>query len=116
MELRMRAFPVDLPSGTPYWTVLDDEFRVVPVADQWLRLLRFGRSRAELTTRSYAAGAAFYFRWCQATGREWAEAARDMGLFMVWLRYTPSRIALASPATRARPQFPDPRDGRPSTL
>ncbi|MEU9398020.1 site-specific integrase [Streptomyces sp. NPDC048324] len=88
----MRAFPVDLPSGTRYWTVLDDEFLVVPVADQWLRFLRFGRSRAELTTRSYAGGAAFYFRWCQATGREWPEAARDMGLFMVWLRYTPSRL------------------------
>ncbi|MDX2677834.1 hypothetical protein [Streptomyces soliscabiei] len=45
-----------------------------------------------MTTRSYAGGAAFYFRWCQATGREWSEAARDMGLFMVWLRYTPSRL------------------------
>lgn len=88
----MRAFPVDLPSGTRYWTVLDDEFQVVPVADQWLRFLRFGRSRAELTTRSYAGGAAFFFRWCQATGRDWREAARDMGLFMVWLRYTPSRL------------------------
>ncbi|MFE3250992.1 tyrosine-type recombinase/integrase [Streptomyces sp. NPDC059209] len=88
----MRAFPVDLPSGTRYWSVVDDEMCVIPVADQWLRFLRFGRSRTELTTRSYAGGAAFYFRWCRATGRQWEVAARDMGLFMVWLRYSPARL------------------------
>ncbi|WP_405959574.1 hypothetical protein OG235_02535 [Streptomyces sp. NBC_00024] len=87
----MRAFPVDLPSGQRYWTVIDDDLRVVPVADQWLRFLRFGRGRAELTTKSHAGGAALYFRWCLATGRNWTEAARDLGLFMVWLKYTPSR-------------------------
>ncbi|MFF5927197.1 tyrosine-type recombinase/integrase [Streptomyces hydrogenans] len=86
----MRAFPVDLPSGHRYWTVVDDDLHVVPIADQWLRFLRFGRSRAELTTKSHAGGAAFYFRWCLATGREWTTAARDLGLFIVWLKYTPS--------------------------
>lgn len=93
----MRAFPVDLPSGVRYWTVVDDELCVVPVADQWLRFLRFGRSRTELTTRSYASGVAFYFRWCRATGRRWEEAAADMGLFMVWLRYSPSRLGAENP-------------------
>lgn len=93
----MRAFPVDLPSAVRYWTVVDDELCVVPVADQWLRFLRFGRSRTELTTRSYASGVAFYFRWCRATGRRWEEAAADMGLFMVWLRYSPSRLGVENP-------------------
>ncbi|WP_331759475.1 site-specific integrase [Streptomyces sp. NBC_01579] len=92
----MRAFPVDLPSGQRYWTVVDGDFRVVPIADQWLRFLRFGRSRAELTTKSHAGGAAFYFRWCLATGRDWTTAARDLGLFIVWLKYTPSQPADSS--------------------
>ncbi|WP_328222284.1 tyrosine-type recombinase/integrase [Streptomyces sp. NBC_00310] len=87
----MRAFPVVLPSGTRYWTVLDDDFRVVPVADSWGRYQRFGRSRAELTTKTNAGGAALYLRWCGATGRDWRKAARDLGLFIVWLKHTPSR-------------------------
>lgn len=86
----MRAFPVDLPSGVRYWTVVDDDFEVVWVADQWLRFLRFGRSRAELTTKAYAESVALYLLWCRITGRQWPQAARDMGLFMVWLKYTPS--------------------------
>ncbi|MDH6709904.1 integrase/recombinase XerD [Kitasatospora sp. MAA19] len=87
----MRAFPVVLPSGSRYWTVIDDDLNVVPVADHWLRYLRFGRSRAELTTKAHAGGAALYLRWCCGTGRHWPDAARDLGLFMVWLKYTPSR-------------------------
>ncbi|MFI1586124.1 tyrosine-type recombinase/integrase [Embleya sp. NPDC020630] len=98
MELQVRAFPVDLPSGVRYWTVVDDDLLVVPVADQWLRFLRFGRSRAELTTKAFAGGASLYLRWCQATGRQWPTAARDLGLFMVWLKYTPS-----TPDGRAAP-------------
>ncbi|MGW3832774.1 tyrosine-type recombinase/integrase [Streptomyces microflavus] len=86
----MKAFPVDLPSGHRYWTVLDDDLRVVPIADQWLRFLRFGRSRAELTTKSYAGGLALYFRWCSETGRDWKTAAPDLGLLMLWLKYTPA--------------------------
>ncbi|MFD7628999.1 site-specific integrase [Streptomyces sp. NPDC059851] len=86
----MRAFPVVMPSGQRYWTVLDDDLEVVPVTDHWLRNLRFGRDRAELTTKVYADGAALYLRWCRATGRQWAEAGRDLGLFMVWLKYTPA--------------------------
>jgi hypothetical protein len=30
----LRVFPVDLPSGVRYWTVVDDDFEVVWVADQ----------------------------------------------------------------------------------
>ena len=86
----MRAFPVRMPSGASYWTVIDDELQVVPVADQWLRHVRFGRSKAELTTKAYAGGAALYFIWCRRTGRDWRDAAQDLGLFMVWLKYTPT--------------------------
>lgn len=75
-----------------YWTVVDDGYEVVFIADQWLRFLRFGRSRSELTTKAYAGGVALYLRWCLSTGREWSVAARDLGLFMVWLKYTPSSL------------------------
>jgi len=48
----MRAFPVSLPSGARYWTVLDEDLVVVAVADGFLRHVRFGRGGAEATTRS----------------------------------------------------------------
>ncbi|WP_432824572.1 hypothetical protein [Dactylosporangium sp. CA-092794] len=47
-----------MPSGDGYWTVLDGELRVEPVADGLLRELRFGRDRAEATTKSCAGGVA----------------------------------------------------------
>ncbi|MFE4332953.1 site-specific integrase [Streptomyces sp. NPDC056831] len=75
-----------------YWTVVDDDLKVVEIADHWLRFLRFGRSRAELTTKAYANAVALYLLWCQATGRQWPTAARELGLFMVWLKYTPSAL------------------------
>lgn len=85
----MRAFPVRMPSGTRYWTVLDDELEVMPIADGFLRHVRFGLDRAESTTKAYACAVVLYLRWCLRTGRDWREAAADMGLFMVWLKYVP---------------------------
>jgi hypothetical protein len=67
----MRAFPVRLPSGVRYWTVLDEELAVVPVADSFLRQVRFGRGGAESTTRAYAGGIALFLRWCARSGRTW---------------------------------------------
>lgn len=87
---RVRAFMVQMPSGGQYWTVIDDELNVEPVADRFLRELRFGRDRAESTTRAYAGGIALFLRWCLRTGRDWTTAAADMGLFMTWLKYTPA--------------------------
>jgi len=101
----VRAFPVEMPSGGRYWTVLDDELRVMPVADRYLRELRFGRDRAESTTKAYAGGVALYLRWCGRTGRDWRTAAADMGLFMVWLKYTPvdaDQVVLGPGAKPAR--------------
>ena len=86
----MRSFRVEMPSGSRYWTVLDEAMDVVPVADRYLRELRFGRDRAEETTKAYAGGIALFLRWCVATGRDWREAAADIGLFMTWLKYTPA--------------------------
>jgi integrase/recombinase XerD len=57
----MRTFPVCLPSGARYWTVLDDELAVVAEADAFLRHLRLGRDASESTTRSYAGGIALFF-------------------------------------------------------
>jgi site-specific recombinase XerD len=85
----MRAFVVKMPSGSRYWTVLDEQLDVVPVADRFLRELRFGRDRAESTTKTYAGAVALYLRWCSRTGRDWTTAASEIGLFMTWLKYAP---------------------------
>lgn len=88
-ERLMRAFPVKLPSGARYWTVLDDQLEVVSAADGFLRNARFGRDQAESTTKAYAGAVALFLRWCQRTGRDWRVAAADLGLFIVWLKYIP---------------------------
>lgn len=85
----MQALPVRVPSGSTYWTVLDDELRVVVEADAFLRELRFGRSRAVETTKSYAGGIVLYLRWGRDTRREWHTAACDLGLFILWLKWNP---------------------------
>ncbi|MGW6612230.1 tyrosine-type recombinase/integrase [Streptomyces erythrochromogenes] len=61
------------------------------------------RDRAELTTKSYAGGVALYLRWCRATGRQWPEAGRDLGLFMVWLKYTPAAVHGVVPVVQPGP-------------
>ena len=83
----MRAFPVRLPSGARYWTVLDEDLAVVAVADGFLRHVRFGRDGAESTTKSYANSIALFLRWCARTGRSWQAGAEQLALFMTWLTY-----------------------------
>ena len=41
----MRAFPVCMPSGARYWTVLDDELAVVSEADAFLGICDLGATR-----------------------------------------------------------------------
>ena len=65
----VRAFLVRLPSGVRYWTVLGEDLAVVPVADSFLRQVRFGRDGAESTTKAYAGGIALFLRWCARSGR-----------------------------------------------
>jgi integrase/recombinase XerD len=86
-EKRVRAFPVVMPSGVKYWTVLDEELAVVSAPDAFLRHVRLGRDDAELTTKSYAGSVALYLRWCTRSGRDWRTAAADLGLFITWLRH-----------------------------
>jgi integrase/recombinase XerD len=76
---------VQLPSGARYWTVLDEDLAVVPVADSFLRQVRFGRDGAESTTKAYAGGIALFLRWCARTGRDWQTGIGQLGLFMTWL-------------------------------
>ena len=83
----MRAFPVRLPSGERYWTVLDEDLAVVAVADSFLRQVRFGRDGAESTTRAYAGSIALFLRWCAGSGRSWAAGIEQFGLFMTWLAH-----------------------------
>jgi len=93
----VRAFPVRLPSGARYWTVLDGDLAVVPVADGFLRQVRFGRDGAESTTRCYAYSIALFLRWCDRTGRSWAEGAGQPGSFMTWLRHAGPQASGAEP-------------------
>lgn len=85
----MQAFPVRLPSGAAYWTVLNDDLKVIAEVDAYLQQLRFGGDAAESTTRAYAGALALYFRWCARTGQHWASAER-LGAFMAWLEHTPA--------------------------
>lgn len=83
----MRAFPVRLPSGQRYWTVLDEDLQVVGVADGFLRHQRFGRDGAESTTKAYAHAIALFLRWCSRSGRSWQEGVEQFALFMTWLAH-----------------------------
>ena len=83
----MRAFPVSLPSGQRYWTVLDEDLQVVGVADEYLRHLRFGRDAAESTTKAYAHSIALFLRWCARSGRSWQAGVEQFALFMTWLAH-----------------------------
>jgi len=67
--------------------VLDENLAVVPVADGFLRQVRFGRDGAESTTKSYAYSISLFLRWCARTGRTWQAGAAQLPLFMGWLQH-----------------------------
>ncbi|MCW2917021.1 MAG: Recombinase XerD [Actinomycetia bacterium] len=83
----MRVFVVRLPSGQRYWTVLDEDLRVVAVADGFLRHQRFGRDGAESTTKAYAHAIVLFLRWRARTGRSWQAGVEQFALFMTWLAH-----------------------------
>ena len=95
---RMRAFPVRLPSGQRYWTVLDEDLAVVGEADAFLRHVRFGRDGSELTTRAYAGGIALFLRWCRRSGRHWHAGVEHLGLFITWLQHAGPQMSGADAA------------------
>jgi integrase/recombinase XerD len=79
-----------LPNGQAYWTVVDDGYSRVEVADRFLFDLRFGRDRAESTGRVYAGELARFLSWCVRSGRSLDDGARDLSRFVVFLRTTPT--------------------------
>jgi integrase/recombinase XerD len=89
----MRAFRVRLPSGQRYWTVLDEDLRVVAVADGFLRHQRFGRDGAESTTKAYAHAIALFLGWCARTGRSWQGGVEHLALFMTWLAHAAPNVS-----------------------
>jgi integrase len=99
----MRAFPVSLPSGQRYWTVLDEDLQVVAVADGYLRHQRFGRDGAESTTKAYAHAIALFLRWCARTGRSWQAGVEQFALFMTWLAHAGPAAGGASGVVVAGP-------------
>jgi integrase/recombinase XerD len=94
----VRAFPVRMPSGQRYWTVLDEDLHVVGVADGFLRHQRFGRDGAESTTKAYAHAIALFLRWCARTGRGWQAGVEQFGLFMTWLAHSGPAASAAEAA------------------
>ena len=100
----MRAFPVRMPSGVQYWTVIDSDLRVVPAADAYLRHLRFGRDAADSTTKAYAGAVVLFLSWCAATGQDWRLAAERLPSFVLWLRYAPSTSGAAAGAAVRGPR------------
>lgn len=82
-----------LPSGQRYWTVLDEDLRVVAVADGFLRHQRFGRDGAESTTKAYAHAIVLFLRWCARTGRSWQGGVEHLALFMTWLAHAGANIS-----------------------
>jgi integrase/recombinase XerD len=99
----MRAFPVSLPSGQRYWTVLDEDLQVVGVADEYLRHLRFGRDAAESTTKAYAHSIALFLRWCARSGRSWQAGVEGFALFMTWLAHAGGSVEDAASVVVAGP-------------
>jgi integrase len=99
----MRAFPVSLPSGQRYWTVLDEDLQVVGVADAYLRHLRFGRDAAESTTKAYAHSIVLFLRWCARTGRSWEAGVEQFALFMNWLAHARPSVDNAASVVVAGP-------------
>jgi site-specific recombinase XerD len=81
-----RAFRVELPDARAYWSLVDDGYTKVALADRFLFDLRFGRDRAESTTRVYAGDLARFFRWSTSTGRGLEQAAFDLSRFVLALR------------------------------
>ena len=89
----LHALRVEVTPALAYWTVVDDEWGLVVVADAFLRHLRLGRDRAEGTTKAYAGDLALFLGWCAGSGRDLVGGARSLSLFVAMLRTTPVQRA-----------------------
>ena len=70
--------------------MVDELYAKVEVADRFLFDLRFGRDRAESTSRVYAGELARFLGWCARSGRSLEDGARDLSRFVLLLRTTPT--------------------------
>ena len=84
----VHSLRVELSETLAYWTVVDEQWLPVPLADSFLRDLRLGADRAEGTTRTYAGDLACYLEWCAVTGRDLPAGARALGMFVAMLKTT----------------------------
>jgi integrase/recombinase XerD len=85
--MRCLRIPV---GGAAYWSVADDDYRLLPLENDFLRHVRFGRDRAEATTRRYAESLRVFAEWRARTDRQdLGQALGELHLFVTWLRLTP---------------------------
>lgn len=99
-----RAFPVRLPSGMRYWSVLDDNLRPVVEIDDYLLHRRLGTDAAESTTQAYANGLALFLDWSESIAKHWSSTVPYLGRFVYWLQFSgpTSSTASARPARGER--------------
>jgi integrase/recombinase XerD len=86
----MRAFPVSLPSGQRYWTVLDEDLRLVWRLTSICGVFDWLKAK-QGTTESYARSLALFFGWCRQLNLDWWSGGRRLTAFMFWLQYGGSR-------------------------
>ena len=84
---RFRSFPVRLPSGVRYWTVIGPDYRPVTEVDDYLLHSRLGADAAESTSQAYATALALFLEWTSSLGTDWREVSPHLGRFVFWLRY-----------------------------
>jgi integrase len=77
-----------------YWTVLSGPaLQVVEDIDDYLRHLRFGRSRAESTTKTYAGHLKRFHVWCGERDMSRDAAAFELARYVMRLRATPRQTS-----------------------
>ncbi|WP_431033381.1 tyrosine-type recombinase/integrase [Streptomyces sp. P6-2-1] len=92
---------VEVTDTLAYWTVLaGPTLRVVEDMDGFLCHLRFGRTRAESTTKTYAGHLKRFHIWCNEQGLSREHAAVEFPRYLMKLRTTPR---LTSGRSRGRP-------------
>ena len=81
---------VSVTSALGYWTVLSGPvLDVVEDVDDFLRHLRFGRARAESTTKTYAGHLKRFHLWCHEQALTRDHAAHELARYVMHLRTTP---------------------------
>ncbi|GAA3781666.1 tyrosine-type recombinase/integrase [Streptomyces chiangmaiensis] len=81
---------VEVTDTLAYWTVLSGPtLEVVEDMDDFLRHLRFGRTRAESTTKTYAGHLKRFHAWCGEHDLSRECAASELAHYVMKLRTTP---------------------------